>query len=189
MGAFELVGQAGNGASALALARHYQPDIILLDIGLPGINGLDLVNQLRRIVPGVKIVILTAHQEQEYLRTAMRLDVEGFLPKDMSGRAVVAALHQVMAGERVIGQPQAVTAVLKEYGQLVRERERERSGLTEQEIEILRLAARGLNNKDIGASQFWSEITVKRKMQDIYHKLGVKSRAQAVAEAIHRGFI
>jgi len=188
-GGFELIGQTGNGGSAMTQVRYLQPDVIMLDIGLPGINGLDLVNQLRRICPAARTVILTAHQEYEYLTAALRLDVDAFLPKDMPGTEILRALRRVLSGERVIGQPQALTAVLKDFGRLVRERERERAGLTDQEIEILRLAARGLNNKDIGATQFWSEITVKRKMQDIYRKLEVKSRAQAVAAAIRLGFI
>jgi DNA-binding NarL/FixJ family response regulator len=98
-------------------------------------------------------------------------------------------LRAVVRGERVIGQPEALSSVLVEFGRVLRERERQRRGLTDQEIEILKLAAAGLNNKDIGTQQFWSEITIKRKMQDIYRKLDVKSRAQAVAEAIRLGLI
>jgi DNA-binding NarL/FixJ family response regulator len=186
---FEFVGQTGHPATALAMVRHYQPDIILLDIELPGANGLDLVNQLRRIAPAVKIAVLTAYQEQQYLQSALRLDVEAFLRKDLTGSAILDALWRVLNGERVIGDPQAQTEALKDYGRLMRERERDQSGLTEQEIEILRLAASGLNNKEIGDRLFWSEITVKRKMRDIYHKLDVGSRAQAVAKAINLGFI
>ncbi|GAC1447928.1 MAG: response regulator transcription factor [Ktedonobacterales bacterium] len=187
--AFEVVGQAENGAQALALVRYYQPDIVLLDIGLRNMNGLDLVNQLRRVCPNVRIIVLTGHHEREYIMTALRLGVHGFLHKDMSAAALFAALRTVLQGERVVAQPEVLTTVLTEFGELMRVRERERSGLAEQEIEILRLAATGLNNKDIGARQFLSEITVKRKMQDIYRKLEVKSRAQAVAEAIRLGLI
>lgn len=186
---FEVVGHAEDGAQALALLRHYQPDIVLLDIGLRNMNGLDLVNQLRRVCPNVRIVVLTGHHEREYIMTALRLGVHGFLHKDMSAVDLFTALRDIVKGERVVARPEALTAVLTEFGELMRVRERELSGLTEQEIEILRLAATGLNNKDIGAREFLSEITVKRKMQDIYRKLQVKSRAQAVAEAIRVGLI
>jgi DNA-binding NarL/FixJ family response regulator len=186
---FELVGQAANGATALRLTHTYHPDVILLDIGLADTNGLDLVNQLRRTWANAKIIVLTGRQDREYLMSAVRLGVHGYLQKDMAGEAIFAALRQVVNGERVIGQPRAVTTVLTEFGQMMRERERERYGLTDQEVEMLRLAAAGLNNKDIGGRQFLSEITVKRKMQDTYRKLEVKSRAQAVAEAIRLGFI
>ena len=186
---FELVSCASDATTALSLARYQQPDIILLDIELAESNGLDLVNQLRRICPDARITVLTAHHEPEYLVSSLRLGVQALLQKDMSGDAILAALRKVLSGERVIGEPHAMTAVLNEFSQILQERERERYGLTDQELEILRLAASGLNNKDIGLSQFWSEITVKRKMQDIYRKLEVKSRAQAVAAAIRLGFI
>jgi DNA-binding NarL/FixJ family response regulator len=185
----DVVAQAANDAEALPLARRCQPDIILLDIALGGTNGLDLVNRLRHACPNARIVVLTGMPEREHLMTAMRLDVHGFLQKDMSGDAIKAALRQVLRGERVIGQPVMLTVALQEFGQLMRERARERSGLTEQEVEVLRMAAGGLNNREIGARQFLSEITIKRRLQDIYRKLGVKSRAQAVAEAMRLGWI
>lgn len=188
-GAFEWVGQAQTSTMALAMARRHNPAIILLDVWLADANGLDLIIQLRHACAGAKIVVLTGHHKPEYLMYALRLGVDAYLHKDMSAAATLDALHQVLNGERVIGQPQALTEVLNEFGQLLREHERARSGLTDQEIEILRQAAAGLNNKDIGARQFLSEITIKRKMQDIYHKLDVKSRAQAVAEAMRVGFI
>jgi DNA-binding NarL/FixJ family response regulator len=186
---FELVGQATNRAEAVALARHYQPHIILLDIGLAGGNGLDLGGQLTRICPSAKIAVVTGHPEQEYLMSALQLGVHAFLPKDAPGSAILGALRAVVRGERVIDQPEALSSVLLEFGRVLRERERQRRGLAEQEIRILQLAAAGLNNKDIGAQHFCSANAVNHKMQDIYRKLDVKSRAQAVAEAIRLGFI
>ena len=186
---FELVGQAANRAEAVALVRHCQPHIILLDIGLAGANGLDLISQLCRICPGVKIVVVTGRPEREYLMSALQLGVHAFLQKDTPGAAILGALRAVVRGERVIGQAEALTTVLVEFGRVLRDRELERRGLTDQEINILQLAASGLNNKDIGVQQFWSEITIKRKMQGIYRKLDVKSRAQAVAEAMRLGII
>jgi DNA-binding NarL/FixJ family response regulator len=102
--------------------------------------------------------------------------------------ALVITLLQSMP-ESVSGQAQDSGAVLQELGRLQREREQERLKLTNQEVEILHLAATGLNNRDIGAHQFWSEITIKRKMGDIYRKLAVRNRAQAVAEAVRLGII
>src|SRR5262245_9974898 len=150
---FELVSRASDAATALSLARYQQPDLILLDIELAESNGLDLVNQLRRICPDARIAVLTAHREREYLMSALRLGVHALLQKDMNGDAILAALRKVLDGERVIGEPQALTAVLYEFSQVLQHRERERYGLTNQEVEILRLAASGLNNKDIGLSQ------------------------------------
>jgi DNA-binding NarL/FixJ family response regulator len=182
---FELVGRAANRAEAVALAQRYQPHIILLDIGLAGTNGLNLVSQLSRICPGAKIVVVTGYTEREYLTSALRLGAHAFLQKDTPGSAILSALRAVVRGERVIGQAEALSTVLVEFGQV----RRERCGLTDQEIEILQLAAAGLNNKEISAAKFWSEMTIKRKMQGIYRKLDVMSRAQAVAAAIRLGIM
>jgi DNA-binding NarL/FixJ family response regulator len=186
---FEIVAQAVSCASALALTRLHDPDLILLDVELPDGDGLDVVTRLRRICPQARIAVLTGHSDEELLMRALQLDVHGFLHKDMPGSALLAAMRALANGERVIGQPKALSLVLTEFGHVLRERERIQSGLTDREIEILRLAATGLNSKEIGARQFWSEITVKRKMQQIYRKLDVKSRAQAVAEAMRLGYI
>jgi DNA-binding NarL/FixJ family response regulator len=185
----EVVGEAGDAAGGMALVRASQPDLILLGVDLDGSYGLDSVSQLRRICPQVRIVVLTRHHDGTDLNAAMRLGVDGYLPKDTSGPALLEALRMVLAGERVLGSPRTVTRLLDDLTGLLRERERERLDLTEQEMEILRLAASGLNNKEIGERQYWSEITVKRKMRRIYTKLDVKTRAQAVAEAIRLGFI
>lgn len=188
---FDVIGQAWTSDDALAYTRQLKPDMILLDISLDNdaVNGLDLIHQLRRICSDVKIAVLTAHTSSEYLMSALRQDVQAFLEKDMTPDALLAAIQQVRNGERVLPSPHHITVALAELGQMIRERDRAHSGLTDQEIEMLRLAASGCNNKAIGAYEFWSEITVKRKMQAIYRKLGVSSRAQAVAEAIRLGFI
>lgn len=190
---FEVVAKAWTSGAALSAARDLKPDIILLDVTLGDeaspTSGLDLVHQLRRIRPEVKIAVLTGHTAQEYLMTALHLGVEGYLQKDLPPNALVAAIRQVRDGERVIGSPRQLTIALTQLQHVVQERARELCGLTDAELEMLRLAASGYNNKEIGVQQFWSEITVKRKMQAVYRKLGVSSRAQAVAEAIRRGFV
>ncbi len=187
----EVVGKAQTSNEALAFTRQLKPDIILLDITLDNntVSGLDLIHRLRRIRSDVKIAILTGHSESEYLMNALRQDVQAYLVKDMSSSALLTAIEQVRAGERVLPNPQHLTIALTKLGQVIQERDRAHSGLNDKEIEMLRLAAQGHNNKEIGAYEFWSEITVKRKMQAIYRKLGVSSRAQAVAEAIQLGFI
>lgn len=186
---FEVVGQVADGEAAMPLVRRCQPDVIILDIGLGGTNGLDLINRFRRINSDVRIAVLTAHEEREHLLTALRLGVQAFIQKDVPGSAILAAMRQVLNGERVVTQPSALTTALTEFGQLLQEHERERSMLTAQELEILRLAAAGLKNKDIGAHQFLSEVTIKRKLQDIYRKLNVSGKAAAVAEAMRLGWI
>jgi DNA-binding NarL/FixJ family response regulator len=188
---FEIAEKVWSSSAALAAARDLQPEIILLDVALGSdqTSGLDLVHQLRRICRHVKIAILTGSSLQEHLMTALRNGVEAYLMKDLAPHALVAAVRQVRDGERVIGSPQHLTYALAQLQEIVQARARVDCGFTDAELEMLRLAAAGHNNREIAAQQFWSEITVKRKMQSVYRKLGVSTRAQAVAEAIRRGFV
>jgi DNA-binding NarL/FixJ family response regulator len=186
---FQVVGQAGTGNMAVMLAKQLQPDIVLLDIFLGNANGLDVAQQLLRACPDIRVVIVTGYTADDHLLRAMRIGVHGYLQKALPTDELLAALRSVYRGERVIGEPRAITRVLGEYERLTKEQERARSGLNDIEIELVRLAAQGCSNKEIAARQFWSEVTVKRKMQDIYRKLQVTDRAQAVAEAMRMGLI
>lgn len=186
---FEVVGQAGSGNAAVTLAIQLQPDIILLDIFLGNTNGLDIAQQLQRACPNTRIVIVTGFMDEGYLFRAMRIGVHGFLQKALPIDELLAALRSIYRGERVVGEQRAITQLLGEFARVTKEQERSRSGLNDLEIELVRLAAEGCSNKEIAARQFWSEVTVKRKMQDIYRKLQVTDRAQAVAEAIRTGLI
>lgn len=186
---FEVVGQAATGNAAVTLAKELQPDIVLLDIFLGNANGLDIAQQLLRGCPNARIVIVTGMGNDDYLFRALRIGVHGYLQKALPIDELLAALRSVYRGERVIGEPRAMTQILSEFERLTKEQERVRSGLNDLEIELLRLAAEGCSNKEIAARQFWSEVTVKRKMQDIYRKLQVTDRAQAVAEAMRNGLI
>jgi DNA-binding NarL/FixJ family response regulator len=186
---FEVVGQASSGNLAVTLAMQLQPDIVLLDIFLGAFNGLDIAQQLQRACPKTRVVILTGLTDDGHLFRAMRIGVHGYLQKALPIDELLTALRAVQQGERVIGEPRAVTQVLGEFERLTKEQERVRSGLSDLEIELVRLAAAGCSNKEIASRQFWSEVTVKRKMQDIYRKLQVTDRAQAVAEAMRMGLI
>jgi DNA-binding NarL/FixJ family response regulator len=186
---FEIVGQASTTSDALALALHCQPDMVLLDVVLGPCNSLDIVQQLQRICPGIHVVIFTAMMDDETLMRALRLGVHGYLQKSLPLSDLLAALRSISQGERVISDPHAITQMLSEFSRMMKEQQRLRSGLSEIEIELVRQASEGRSNKEIAARQFWSEVTVKRKMQDIYRKLQVTDRAQAVAEVMRMGLI
>jgi NarL family two-component system response regulator LiaR len=186
---FAVVGHTGSGNLAVTLTMQLQPDIVLLDIFLGTFNGLVIAQQLQRGCPKTRIVMLTGHTEEDHLLRAMRIGVHGYLQKALPINELLTALRAVYRGERVIGEPRAITQVLSEFERLTKEQERVRSGLSDLEIELVRLAAEGCSNKEIASRQFWSEVTVKRKMQDIYRKLQVTDRAQAVAEAMRMGLI
>lgn len=186
---FEVVAQTSNGNNAVVLATQTHPDIVLLDVHLGIVNGLDVAQQLCRACPKTSIVIFTGLTDDIHLLHAMRIGVHGYLQKAQPLSELLAALRAVYRGERVLGEAHAVTQVLAEFTRLTREQERLRSGLSDTEIELVKLAAEGCSNKEIASRQFWSEVTVKRKMQDIYRKLQVADRTQAVVEAMRMGLI
>jgi DNA-binding NarL/FixJ family response regulator len=186
---FEIVGEAGNGKAALTLAMELQPDIVLLDIFLGTSNGLDIAKQLLRSCPETRIVLFSGFDDEDFLFEAVRIGVHGFLKKTLSIDDLVSALRAVKQGERVLGEPHAITKVLEEFHQLTKVHNRLLFKLNTTEIELVRLASEGCTNREIGSKLYWSEVQVKRKMQDIYKKLEVTDRAQAVAEAMRNGLI
>jgi DNA-binding NarL/FixJ family response regulator len=186
---FEIVGEAGNGKAALSLAMELQPDIVLLDIFLGTSNGLDIAKQLLRSCPETRIVLFSGFDDEDFLFEAVRIGVHGFLKKTLSIDDLVSALRAVKQGERVLGEPRAITKVLEEFHQLTKVHNRLLFKLNTTEIELVRLASEGCTNREIGSKLYWSEVQVKRKMQDIYKKLEVTDRAQAVAEAMRNGLI
>lgn len=186
---FEIVGEAGNGKAALNLAMELQPDIVLLDIFLGTSNGLDIAKQLLRSCPDTRIVLFSGFDDEDFLFEAVRIGVHGFLKKTLSIDDLVSALRAVKQGERVLGEPHAITKVLEEFHQLTKVHNRLLFKLNTTEIELVRLASEGCTNREIGTKLYWSEVQVKRKMQDIYRKLEVTDRAQAVAEAMRNGLI
>lgn len=186
---FEIVGEAENGRIALRLAAELQPDIILIDTSLEVTNGLEIAQQLLRSAPNTRVVLFAGSNDEKLLFEALRIGVHGYLHKTLSINDLQEALRAVQCGERVLGESQAVTQVMVEFHRLVNEQNRLNRGLSTIEIELIHLASKGYTNKEIGKHHFWSEVQVKRKMQDIYRKLQVTDRAQAVAEAMRQGLI
>src|SRR6266480_4498135 len=186
---FEVVGEAEDGKTALALTTQLNPDIVLVDITLEIASGLDIAKQLLRRSPNTRIVLFAGSNDEKLLFDAIRIGVHGYLQKTLSIEDLRRALRAVQCGERVLSDSEAITHVVIEFHRLSKEQDRLNRGLSTVEIELLRLASNGYTNKEIGKELFWSEVQVKRKMQDIYRKLQVTDRAQAVAEAMRHGLI
>ncbi len=184
----QVIAEAENAPSLFANLESLKPDIVLLDIRLPGQNGIEITQQIKREHPEVKVVILTTYDDDEYLFGALRAGAEGYLLKSTSHQVLADSIRQVGRGERLL-TPTLLNKVMREFQSLAKEKMRVDSGLTDQEVEILRMIAAGAINKEIGEKMFWSEVTVKRKVQDILTKMGVANRAQAVAEATRRGLL
>ena len=186
---FEIIGEAENEQAALSITVESKPDIVLVNMSLETSNGLDTAKQLLRCSPDTRIVLFAGSNDEKLLFEAIRIGVHGYLQKTLSIDDLRKALRAIRCGERVLGESKAVTHVVIEFHRLANEQERLHWGLSTVEIELLRLASNGYTNRAIGKELFWSEVQVKRKMQDIYRKLEVTDRAQAVAEGIRHGLI
>jgi DNA-binding NarL/FixJ family response regulator len=185
----EVVGEAEDEKVALALNTKLKPDIVLLDVAMNHFNGMNLAKQLLRSSPNTRVVLFAGTNDEKLLFEAVRIGVHGYLQKTLTIDDLGRALRAVHCGERVLGESQAVTQMVIEFRRLAKEQNRLNWGLNSVEIECLQFASQGWTNKEIGNQLFWSEVQVKRKMQDIYRKLQVTDRAQAVAEAIRHGLI
>jgi DNA-binding NarL/FixJ family response regulator len=186
---FEVVGEADNEKVAVSLTTELKPDIVLVDIGLGTYGGLDVAKQLLRTSPETRIVLFAGSNDEQLLFDAVRIGVHGYLQKTLSIEDLRRALRAVKCGERVLGETQAVTQVVIEFHRLANEQNRLNWGLSTADIELVQLAAQGWTNKEIGKHMYWSEVQVKRKMQEVYRKLQVTDRAQAVAQAMRHGLI
>jgi Response regulator containing a CheY-like receiver domain and an HTH DNA-binding domain len=134
------------------------------------------------------VILLSTYDDEEFLFGALRAGAEGYLLKSASNEVLASSIRQVGRGERLLS-PTLLTKVMREFQDLAKEKTRTDSGLSDQELKVLRMIADGATNKEIAEKLFWSEVTVKRKVQDILEKMGVANRAQAVAEAGKRGLL
>ena len=175
----ELVAEAENGQRAVALYREHRPDVCLMDLRMPVMDGVEAIGTITGEFPGARILALTTYEGDADIRRALEAGARGYLLKDMLLTDVIRAVRAVHKGERVI--PNAVAARLAEFP--------ERSDLTERELEILQLVARGLSNKDVARVIGRTDETVKIHLKNLFTKLDVADRTEAVTVAIARGMI
>ena len=176
----EVVGEAGTAEQALALVPRLRPDIVLLDLVLPGMSGLEAVRRLRAAHPEVKVVVLTSYAGEESVLPAIRAGVSGYLLKDVGPRELADALRAVHAGGASL-DPAVAATVVQSVAEPVRD------PLTPREHEVLRLVARGLSNRLIARELALSEKTVKAHVSAVLAKLGVADRTQAALHAVRHG--
>jgi DNA-binding NarL/FixJ family response regulator len=183
-----VVGDAEDAFEIASKVDATRSDVVLLDIRLGNVSGIEAARLLRRNCPSVKIIILTTYDDAEYLQQALAAEVHGYLLKSASHEQLAQAIRAVHRGEKLLSPP-LLGKVMEEFGRLARDKSRHESRLSDQELQVLREIAAGATNREIAERLFWSEVTVKRKIQDIIEKLGVANRAQAIAEAIRHGWI
>ncbi len=184
----KVVGEAEDGMTALEAAEKHAPDVILLDIQLSGVNGVELANQLYQTAPEAKIIMLTAFDNDEYLVGALRAGAYAYLLKNSSNKTVVETIRLVHEGKHLIS-PSLIDPMLRQFQTMAKAHTRRESQLTDEELQAMRLIANGATNEEIAKDMFWSERTTQRKVEEIIGKLGARNRAQAVAEAIRKGLI
>src|ERR1700712_4142152 len=181
----EVVGEAGDGVSAAQLVANVVPDVVLLDVRMPKRTGLEACIEIKQLVPAVRIIMLTVSDEEADLYEAVKNGASGYLLKDSSIDEVAQAVRVVAEGQSLISPSMAVK-LIDEFKEMARtDREQVPTPrLTERELEVLRLVAKGMNNRDAARELFISENTVKNHVRNILEKLQLHSRMEAVMYAV-----
>jgi two-component system, NarL family, response regulator NreC len=186
----EIVGEAGNAAEALEAARLLKPDVILMDIGLPDMSGIEATREIRKLYPDVAVVALTIHEDEEYFFKMLDAGARGYVPKRAAPDELITAIRAAAANEVYI-YPSLAKLLVRDY--LSQDRSAEQStaldNLTDREREVLACLAEGKSNDVIAEELVISPKTVARHRENIMHKLNLHSRAELVRYAIRKGII
>lgn len=189
-----IVGEASNGQEAVDLATNLSPDVVVMDVRMPGMGGIEATKQIKAQNSEMGVLVLTAHDDDEYVFALLQAGANGYLLKTAEAEELVKAIRTVMSGElalapsvagKVVSQftsgktlPDVLSNIQQDYG-----------GLTEREMDILRLVGKGLTNKEIGRTLYISDRTVQAHLSNSFSKLDVNSRTEAVMHAVRQGWI
>jgi DNA-binding NarL/FixJ family response regulator len=184
----EVVGEAEDGTAALQAVTELAPHVILLDVQMFGVDGIEIASRILRNAPQVRIIILTAYDNEEYILGAFRAGVYAYLLKNSSDETVVETIRLVQQGRRLLS-PSLMDQVLRQLHLLAQAQASHEHKLSQDEVHVLARIANGATNEEIARETHWSERTVKRKIEEIMVRLGARNRAQAVAIAIKEGLI
>jgi two-component system NarL family response regulator len=187
----ELVGVCEDGVSALQLCRETRPHLVILEVNLPGMNGVQVCQAIKRDHPQTEVLVLTGDDRDETVFEAIRAGATGYILKDITPENLVRAIHAIMKGQTMV-HPRIARRVLDRLSLLAQDEEGSRlygDGLTEREVEILVEVAKGATNKEIARKLFISESTVKSRLRNIFRKISVRDRAEAAAYAIRKGYM
>lgn len=188
---FEVVGEAADGEQALARAAESDPDVVLMDLRMPAMGGVEAIRRLRSARPAVRVLVLTTYDTESDVLPAIEAGATGYLLKDAPREDLIRAVHAAAAGRPVLAPTvaqQLMTRVQAPAGATAAAIPAA-DALTERELEVLRLVAAGTTNREAARSLFISEATVKTHLLHAYAKLGVRDRAAAVSEAYKRGLL
>lgn len=184
---FNVVAEARNGAEAVDLASSVRPDIVLMDVTMPALDGVEATRQIKLAQPEIRIVILTMHADQDVLADAIRAGANGYLVKDCSTDEIAMAIDAVALGETALS-PGLAASMLAEVRRQDTQQQPERV-ITAREEEVLQLIADGLSTPEVAEQLFISQKTVKNHLASIYQKLDARDRTQAVLRAVRMGIV
>jgi DNA-binding NarL/FixJ family response regulator len=186
----EVVGEARDGLEAIELAATLEPDVVLMDVRMPTVNGIEAARRIRLAQPTVRVLMLTESEDEDDLFGALRAGATGYLLKEVAIDEIADAIRAVAVGQALVS-PSMTTKLLSEFNAMSRRLEEEHDGrrLTDRELEVLRLIARGMSNKDIGTELVISENTVRNHVRNILEKLQVRSRVEAAMYAVREKLV
>ena len=187
---FEIVGEASDGEEAVRLAGQLAPDVILMDVTMPDVDGVEATRRITREHPGIRIVMLTMHADESVIAEALRAGAVGYLVKDCSTDEIADAVRMAANDEATLS-PELATAMLDEVRRIdpTPAEEESEQVVTKREIEVLQLIADGCSTPEVAEQLFISQKTVKNHLASIYHKLDARDRTQAVLQAVRMGIV
>ena len=186
----KVIGEAGDGEEAVQMAAEMHPDVVIMDIAMPKLNGVEATRQIKQICPGTAVLILSAYADDEYVFGLVKVGAAGYLLKTARGDELTHAIHSVYKGEPVL-DPIIAHKILSRlrFPGKIRQAARPAERLSDREMDIIRLAAKGMSNKDIANELHLSWRTVEGNLRNIFNKLGVGSRTEAVIQVMGKGWL
>lgn len=188
----DVVGEAINGFEVIEKTKALKPDVILMDISMPQMNGVEATRAVRKISPEIGIVVLTMHDDDATIFELVRTGVHGYLLKDADSSEIIQAIQSIYKGESII-HPSIARKILGEFSQLgpeqLKKAPRQMYNLSGREVDVLRRVAKGKTNKEIASELHLSEKTIKNHVRNIFHKMGVYDRTEAAMKGVQEGII
>ena len=187
----EVIGEASDGAEAVAMVGTLNPHVVLMDIKMAGMDGIEATRQIKQLFPDVKVLALSAYEDDDYVLEMVKAGASGYMLKDADNTIIISGIEAVHEGKARI-HPRLAIKVFQAFAEISNENQRDKDifdGLTEREIEILRLIARGMTNRQVSNHLWISERTVDNHVQNIYKKLNISDRTQATLYAVRKGII
>ena len=188
---FKIVGEAGDGEEAVRLVVQLKPDVVIMDVAMPKLSGIEATKQIKAQLPSVIVLVLTGYDYDEYVFSMLEAGAAGYLLKNVSGDELIHAIRAVYSGEPMI-HPTILKKLISRFktpptpaGPALSDSPQ---SLSEREMEVLKVAAKGMSNKDIASTLFISERTVQAHMRSIFNKLGVGGRSEAILYSLKRGW-